>query len=44
METTETIVGLCARCLKNWITIPTIKCMEQREIESERRKATEGRP
>jgi hypothetical protein len=43
METTEKIVEACVRCVNNWITIPNIKCEKQREIESERREATEGR-
>jgi hypothetical protein len=31
------------RYVKNWFTIPNIKCKEQWEIESERREATERR-
>jgi hypothetical protein len=43
MESTEKIVEAYVRYVKNWFTIPNIKCKEQLEMESERREATERR-
>jgi hypothetical protein len=42
METTEKIVESCCRYLKQWFTIPNIKCEEQ--YESTCARSTRHRP